>query len=1259
MTAFYDRIDVFHQKTVPRTPQQNGVVERRNRTHVEAAQTMLIFSKAPMFLWAEAVATACYTQNRSLIHARHHKTLYELVHNKKPNLTFLRVFGALCYPTNDSEDLGKLQPTADTGIFVGYAPSRKGYRIYNKRTRCVMETIHVQFNELTKPMAPVHLSTGPAPNFLTPGQISSGLVPNSVPVTPYAPPTNKELEILFQLMFDEYLDPPQANRPGLPAHAVQPPVSSVGLPLSTTIDQDAPSPHISPSSSVPQSHSLPSGVVAEPYLMEDHNVTPVDDNPFVNVFAPEPPSEASSSRDISSTESPYVSQSLHHLNKWSKDHPLDNVIGNPSRPEGIDFEESFTPVARIKAIRIFIANAASRHMTVYQMDVKTAFLNGELKEEVYVSQPEGFVDPDHLTHAYRLKKALYQAKPTKKHLEALKRVFRYLKRTINWGLWYPKDTAMALTTYADADHAGCQDTRRSSSGSAQFLGEKLIPLYCDNRSAIALCCNNVQHSRSKHIDIRYHFIREQVERGVVELYLVSMDYQLTDIFTKALPRQRFEFILSRLDTMTDVTALTGQAPIMAPPVCSNDQSLPRIRWVQTGYLKFSAKGTKREVFGMPIPGSRITADLREASYNQEYLANVVKHSWLLGGIGVEGYCLGSYGVWGNGRFGPSGLLRLPNGFSVLGLGYLNFQSLGFIRDSLVKWQNQSLGFLGLRVISLEEFMNEYIVTEPIFKKLVVETSEAKATADKLKIQVSDGLGPQKMLIFLPYVPGNPQMNLKDKGVIDSGCLRHMTGNMSCLTDYEEIDGGYVAFRGNPKGGKSQAEGNESVLEMKGIMRQYSVARTPQQNGIAERRNRTLIEAARTMLADLKLPTTFWTEAVNTACYVQNRVLVFKPHNKTSYELFHGRTPALCFMRPFGCHVTILNTKDHLGKFDDKADEGFFVGYSLNSKAFRVFNNRTRILEENLHIRFSENTLNIAGSGPNWLFDIDALTKSMNYKPFVAGNQFNGNACTKACDDAGKARMETSFQDDGFQPSSDSGKKVDEDPSKGSECRDQEKDDNVNSTNNVNASCTNKVNTFSENINADEEADMNNMDTAIQRAIGNKWVFRNKKDERGIVIRNKARLVVHGHTQEERIDYDKVFAPVARIEAIRLVLDYASFKDFMVYQMDVKSAFLYGKIKEEKQDGIFISQDKYVAKILKKYGFSKIKNASTPIETQKPLLKDEDSKEVDVHMYRSMIGSLMYHTSSRPNIMFAVYACARYQVNPKVSHLHVVKRILGT
>ncbi|GJT45152.1 putative ribonuclease H-like domain-containing protein [Tanacetum coccineum] len=618
----------------------------------------------------------------------------------------------------------------------------------------------------------------------------------------------------------------------------------------------------------------------------------------------------------------------------------------------------------------------------------------------------------------------------------------------------------------------------------------------------------------------------------------------------------------------------------------------------------------------------------------------------------------------------------------------------------------------------------------------------------------------------------------DKGVIDSGCSMHMTGNMSYLTDYEEVDGEYVAFGGNPKGGKITGK-----------------ARTPQQNGVAKRRNRTLIEAARTILANSKLPSTFWAEAVNTTCYVQNRVLVVKPHNKTSYELFHGRTPTLSFMRPFGCHVTILNTIDHLGKFDGKADEGFFVVYSLNCKAFRVFNSRTRIMEENLHIKFCENTPNTEDSGPDWLFDIDALTRIMNYEPIVAGTQSNGFAGTKANDNAGQARKEIepvkdyillplwpadppfsqdpkSSQDEGSKPSSDDEKKVDEDLRKDSESIDQEKDVNVNSTNNVNAASTNKVNVVGgktsielpddpnmpaledisifdlsiDNEDVGAEADMNNLDTTIQvspiptirihkdhplnqvigdlqsatqtrnmsknleehgfvstiqqrtnhkdlqnclfacflsqeepkkvihalkdpswieamqeellqfklqevwtlvdlpngkRAIGTKWVFRNKKDERGIVIRNKARLVAQGYTQEEGIDYDEVFAPVARIEAIRLFLAYASFKDFVVYQMDVKSAFLYGKIEEE----VYVCQPP---------GFEDPDFPDRVYKVEKALYGLHQAPRA---WYETLSTYLLDNEFQRGKIDKTLFI-KRYQVNPKVSHLHAVKRIFS-
>ncbi|GKF10074.1 putative ribonuclease H-like domain-containing protein, partial [Tanacetum coccineum] len=231
-------------------------------------------------------------------------------------------------------------------------------------------------------------------------------------------------------------------------------------------------------------------------------------------------------------------------------------------------------------------------------------------------------------------------------------------------------------------------------------------------------------------------------------------------------------------------------------------------------------------------------------------------------------------------------------------------------------------------------------------------------------------------------------------------------------------------------------------EMKGIKREFSVARTPQQNGVAKRKNRTQIEDARTMLADSKLPTTFWVKAVNTACYVQNRVLVMKPHNKTPYELF-------------------------LGKFKGKADEGFFVGYSTNTKAFRVFNNRTRIVEENLHVKFSEDTPNITGSRPNWIFDIDVLTNSMNYKPVVAGNQSNGHTCTKACDDADPPFSSSSKDspDAGFKPSGEEEKKDAKDPGNEDSEVTSTIESRVNQKNDANVNSTNNIKTVSPTVNA--------------------------------------------------------------------------------------------------------------------------------------------------------------------------------------------------
>ncbi|GJT91231.1 putative ribonuclease H-like domain-containing protein [Tanacetum coccineum] len=628
--------------------------------------------------------------------------------------------------------------------------------------------------------------------------------------------------------------------------------------------------------------------------------------------------------------------------------------------------------------------------------------------------------------------------------------------------------------------------------------------------------------------------------------------------------------------------------------------------------------------------------------------------------------------------------------------------------------------------------------------------------------------------------------------------------------------------------------NRDIIEFCGskeIKREYSNARTPQQNGVAERKNRTLIEAARTMLADSFLPNTFWAEAVSTACYVLNRVLVTKPQNKTPYELITGKIPIISYIRPFGCHVTILNTIDHLGKFEEKSDEGFLVGYSLNSKAFRVYNLETKRVKENLHINFLENKPNVAGKGPNWLFDLDYLTDSMNYQPVTTKNKVNKTAGTKEANHSAvkslvakngdkKPNGDTAFRKEFAQSTKDfllqagaaratSTKTVNTVSTPISTASPSRvfmaNFTNLETTVNVSPISTSKIHsihlttqilrdptsvvqtrskvTKSSRANAfvsyiqkqrrnnykdfqhclfacflsqiepkkifqalEDESWVDAMQEELlqfkiqkvwilvdlpfgKKAIGTKWVYKNKKDKRGVVVRNKARLVAHRYRQEEGIDYDEVFAPVTRIEAIRIFLAFASYMGFIVYQMDVKNAFLYDTVDKEvyvsqplgfvdpkfpkkvykvvkalyglhqaprawyatlstfllksgyrrgtinktlfikkdkndimlvqmssmgeltfflglqvkqKEDGIFISQDKYVAEILKKFDFASVKTASTPIETQKSLTKDEEAADVDIHLYRYMIGSLMYLTAFRPDIMFAVCACSRFQ-----------------
>ncbi|GJR57846.1 retrovirus-related pol polyprotein from transposon TNT 1-94 [Tanacetum coccineum] len=576
------------------------------------------------------------------------------------------------------------KPTGRIFKTVGLRWIPTGKLFASSTTKVDSEPPHGSNSDITKPHECIQTLDG-----------SAGLVPNPVSPTPYVPSSKKDWDILFQPIFDEYFQPPPCVVSHVPPVAAPIRADTIGTPSSTTIDQDAPSASTSPTTEETQAPVIHQGVEEQ---LQGIHTTQFDNDPFINIFTQESSFEESYSRDAIPSNLQQINQPLiisrngqsitlkpknykeaMKESSWieamqEENHKIDRIHASE---EGIDFEESFALIARIEAIRIFIANVAHKNMTVYQMDVKTAFLNGVLSEEVYISQPEGFVDQDHPNYVYRLKKALYGLKqaprawydmlskfllsqkfskgavdPTlftrkegkdillvqiyvddiifastnpefcelfanetslKFKMSMMEKMSFFLRLQISQnprGIFInqsiyalqiikkygmdssdPIDTPMVERTKLDEDPQGIpvDPTRyRGMVGSLMYLTSSRsdivfvvcmcaryqaeyislsgccaqiiwmrsqltdyglvfnkIHLYCDNKSAIALCCNNAQHSRSKHIDIRYHFIKEQVENNVVELYFVRTEYQLT-IFTKALASERFEFLLNRL-----------------------------------------------------------------------------------------------------------------------------------------------------------------------------------------------------------------------------------------------------------------------------------------------------------------------------------------------------------------------------------------------------------------------------------------------------------------------------------------------------------------------------------------------------------------------------------------------------------------------------------------------------------------------------------------------------------------------------------------
>nr|GEU40444.1 cytochrome f, plastidic [Tanacetum cinerariifolium] len=504
--------------------------------------------------------------------------------------------------------------------------------------------------------------------------------------------------------------------------------------------------------------------------------------------------------------------------------------------------------------------------------------------------------------------------------------------------------------------------------------------------------------------------------------------------------------------------------------------------------------------------------------------------------------------------------------------------------------------------SLIEFLKSKNHEKPVRKSVrprVVNTVRPHTTqVNDVRIKRINVVKASAYWVWRPTRPNGASLVFKRHNYIDArgksnGCSRHMTGNIAYLLYFKEFDGGYVTFRGGAHGDR---------IFGKGIRREYNVARTPQQNGVAERRNMTLIKATRTMLADSKLPTTFWAEAVSTACYVEDG-----PHNENDDKDKSEDDSSPKEVNAAGQHVNIASLEVNTGRFELNTVEP-----SLNTAIDRdepkvdlgnIFNSYVVPTIPHIRIHKDHPIKNVIGEVKSSI-QTRRMTKPTSEQGFLstvyeAKTHDILNTCLYAC-----------FLSQ-IEPTS-----IPKDLSNSSWVE------------------------------------------AIKKAIGTKWVFRNKKDERGIVIRNKTRLVAQGHIQEEGIDYEEVFAPVAKIEAIRLFLAYASFMGFLVYQVDVKSAFLYGTIKEEvyvtqppgfkdpghpdkaykvvkaflgciklqehglqvthKKDRIFISQDKYVAEILEKFNYKDVKTASTPVDLEKPLVKDGDANDVDVHLYRSMI-----------------------------------------
>ncbi|GJT41509.1 retrovirus-related pol polyprotein from transposon TNT 1-94 [Tanacetum coccineum] len=1599
-----------------------------------------------------------------------------------------------------------MKPKADIGVFIGYSETSTGFRIYNRRTKMIMETIHVKFDELTA-MASEHDCLEPELQRFNNHNSSA---------EPMNTPSKEDLDNLFGPMFEEYFEKTSSDTT----------INSAAQP--TQVHEDS----SSTSSIFVDAHEAPPVVTTSDEQTSPISLTEADefnqedsaDFDGNAQFVPyNPPSREEIESSTTALEPSNV-QNFHQVQPsthiWTKDHPLDQVIGDPSKPimtrqrlhtdsevcmyaltvstiEPKNIKEAMADhkgknIIALKwlwknkcdAENIMVRNKTQEGIdiayvahenTIFQMDVKKDFLNGPLKEEVYVSQPEGFIDPKFPDHKHGLDECISMSTPmaterldvdlqgTPTDQTTYHRMIgglMYLtanRPDIAFATFYPKDYRFELIAYSNADHSGCKDDCKSTSGRLQFLGGKLmswsskkqdctaistaeaeyvslsaccaqvilmrtqlldyeykynqILMYCDSKSAIAVSCNPIQHSKTKHIDIRYHFIKEHVEKGTVEIYFVGQECQLVDLFTKARFQKKLEFLVHRIDQMRrweDVVIRRQLGPKEETPK-NNDLGGDIKREVSIVALlnhpnvmtHETARGAKMGVSGVLLQsqdsqkGNHLLISCVAAVETQNVTRVVLpclcfvcadallpqKNGWVKmataadlllwkdkkvsGGILDDPSCLRTspltmteskvlssqtrFKGWANGfnvgsRTENSILVQIfqvahlrvstlpsPSILSIKELGvrlhgyllkirkiifvrtspemvpldgYLvliaDFSAAGAVNLALKMKQDMIIKNLDLKLM-IDAMIRDFLYPS-WWKELSKETSSkilpcgdgsywkssSESTSFKKSLRCWFGSSDQSSWNEHLFYTNQMVSRIEELVeiilfIVDSGCSKHMTGNLKLLSNFVEKFMGTVKFRNDQialilgYGDLVQGKGNFLLTGSRGSdLYSITLQDTTTPNLIYLMAKATLSQAwlwhrclshlnfdSINLLSKndivIGLPKLkFIKDHLCSSCELgKAKRKSFKTKTTPSskiwlqilhmdlcgpmrVESFNGKKYVLVIVDDYSRYTwtNFLRSKDEtpgvLINFLKLVQRGLHAqGYFTLSRAYRVYNKRTRVVVETIHVNFDELPQMVSDhvssdpvpQCPTMALEHDSLSPghqsqenvpqavetvttsneldllfSLMFDELLNGTtQVVSKSSVVTTVDAPNQRQQhnttssTSITVAANTPSLN----IQTTPKTTSQAP------NVTTIENINQAETNKeyaqveedkfINIFSTPVQEREETSSRYIE-AIQEelhqfdrldvwelvdkplckiVINMKWLWKNKCDEENTIIHNKACLVAKGYSQQEGIDFEESFAPVARLEAVRLFVAYVAHKSLPIYQMDVKTAFLNGPLKEKvyvnKPDGfidphhhdkvyhlkkalyglkqaqrawydelsnflvskgfskgsidptlfitkkgediflvqiyiddiifgstnpklskrfeklmhskfemsmigdlkfflgiqihqsprgIFINQAKYAQEILKKHGMTSCDNVGTPMAT-KPLDADLSRTPVDQIKYRSMVGALMYLTSSRSNIVHATCYCARYQARPTKKHLREAKRIFRT